>query len=72
MAALCETLLVSRAGFYAWRQEADTARAARDRELLPVVRDVFWHHKRRYAHDGLPRSPTPGASRAASRMSQNS
>jgi putative transposase len=48
VAALCDTLLVSRAGFYAWRRETECARARRDRELLPLVRDVFWHHKRRY------------------------
>ncbi len=48
VAALCDTLLVSRAGFYAWRRETESARARRDRELLPLVRDVFWHHKRRY------------------------
>jgi putative transposase len=48
VAALCSTLLVSRAGFYAWRRETESARARRDRELMPLVRDVFWHHKRRY------------------------
>src|SRR5207237_7877452 len=48
VAALCDTLLVSRAGFYAWRRETESVRAQRDRELMPLVRDVFWHHKRRY------------------------
>lgn len=48
MAALCDTLLVSRAGFYAWRRDAQSAREQRDRELMPLVRDIFWHHKRRY------------------------
>ena len=48
MAPLCDTLRVSRAGFYAWRQATDSARDARDRELLPLVRDIFWHHRRRY------------------------
>jgi len=46
--AVCNALRVSRAGYYAWRSEAASTRAARDRELLPLVRDVFWHHKRRY------------------------
>jgi transposase InsO family protein len=45
---VCETLRISRAGFYAWRLEEESARAQRDRELLPLVRDVFWKHKRRY------------------------
>ena len=46
--AVCDTLRISRAGYYAWRCEAESTRAARDRELLPLVRDVFWRHKRRY------------------------
>jgi transposase InsO family protein len=46
--ALCRTFDVSRAGFYAWRDEAESARARRDRELLPLVRDLFWKHRRRY------------------------
>lgn len=48
MAAVCDTLLVSRAGFYAWRQETQSARALRDRELAPLVYNIFWRHKRRY------------------------
>jgi len=48
LTALCDTLLVSRAGYYAWRRETESVRARQDRELLPLVRDVFWHHKRRY------------------------
>jgi transposase InsO family protein len=48
VAALCDTLLVSRAGFYAWRREAESARARRDRQLMPLVHNIFWHHKRRY------------------------
>jgi putative transposase len=45
---VCKTLRISRTGFYAWRSEEESARAQRDRELLPLVRDVFWKHKRRY------------------------
>ncbi len=46
--AVCEALDVSRSGFYAWRSEAESQRAAVDRELTGVVCDVFWHHRRRY------------------------
>ena len=46
--AVCDALLVSRAGYYAWRDETESLRAARDRQLLPLVSDIFWHHKRRY------------------------
>ena len=48
MSVVCDALRVSRAGFYAWRCEEESARAQRDRELLPLIRDVFWRHKRRY------------------------
>jgi putative transposase len=46
--ALCDVLEVSRAGYYAWHSEYETAGQRRDRELLPLVCDIFWHHKRRY------------------------
>jgi transposase InsO family protein len=45
---VCDTLAVSRAGYYAWQSAAESARARRDRELLPLVRELFWKHKRRY------------------------
>ncbi len=48
VAAVCETLGVSRSGFYAWRDERESVRAQRDRELTPLIRDIFWRHKRRY------------------------
>jgi len=46
--ALCAALGVSRAGYYAWLSSAETAREQRDRELMPLVCDIFWQHKRRY------------------------
>jgi putative transposase len=46
--AVCDTLDVSRAGYYAWLDQVETARERRDRELMPIVRRVFWRHKRRY------------------------
>ena len=46
--AVCHVLAVSRSGFYAWQQECEGVRAERDRELLPLIRDIFWRHKRRY------------------------
>ena len=48
LTAVCDTLDVSRAGYYAWQSEGESARAQRDRELMPLVRDIFWKHKRRY------------------------
>ena len=46
--AVCDLLEVSRSGFYAWRSSQESRRADRDRELLPVIREVFWSHRRRY------------------------
>jgi putative transposase len=48
LTALCDTLEVSRAGYYAWLVAEQNLREQRDRELMPLVCDVFWHHKRRY------------------------
>lgn len=46
--AVCDALEVSRSGFYAWRSEEESHRAALDRELTPEIVDIFWHHRRRY------------------------
>ncbi len=46
--ALCQVLSVSRSGFYAWRDERESSRTKRDRELMPWIRNIFWRHKRRY------------------------
>ena len=46
--ALCQTLDVSRSGYYAWRRGCRSGRAEEDRCLTPKVRAVFWEHKRRY------------------------
>ena len=46
--ALCDVLEVSRAGYYAWQSELETTQQQRDRTLMPLVCDIFWHHKRRY------------------------
>jgi transposase InsO family protein len=48
LVALCDVLEVSRAGYYAWQSELETPQQQRDRALMPLVCDIFWHHKRRY------------------------
>ena len=48
LAALCDVLQVSRAGYYAWHAEHETANEQRERVLTPVICDIFWQHKRRY------------------------
>lgn len=46
--AVCDVLGLSRSGYYAWRQGVPSARAQRDTELTPLVRALFWNHRRRY------------------------
>jgi transposase InsO family protein len=45
---VCELLEVSRSGFYAWRSGEESRREERDRELMPLIGEVFWRHRRRY------------------------
>jgi len=47
-AAVCGLLEVSRSGFYAWRSLQESQRTERDRELMPIIQEVFGHHQRRY------------------------
>lgn len=48
MALLCETLNVSRSAYYAWRQDKPSSRRREDNRLMPIIRTIFWEHKRRY------------------------
>jgi putative transposase len=48
VATLCQTLKVSRSGYYAWKQGCRSSRAEENRRLMPRIRSVFWEHKRRY------------------------
>ncbi len=47
-APVCDLLEVSRSGFYAWRSKQESQTEVRDQELVPVIQEVFWHHRRRY------------------------
>jgi transposase InsO family protein len=47
-APVCDLLEVSRSGFYAWRSQQESQRDGRDQQLVPVIQEVFWHHRRRY------------------------
>jgi transposase InsO family protein len=48
VAALCETLEVSRSAYYAWEQDVMSTRSIEDYRLRPLIRKLFWEHKRRY------------------------
>ena len=45
---LCEVLGVHRSRYYAWRRGSQSRRAREDAELKPLIREIFWEHKRRY------------------------
>jgi putative transposase len=45
---VCDVLSVSRSGFYAFRAKGLSQREARDEELMPLIHNIFWEHKRRY------------------------
>lgn len=47
-ATLCEVLEVQRSCYYAWRRGSQSRRAREDAELKPLIREIFWEHKRRY------------------------
>lgn len=46
--SLCETLGVSRSAYYAWRRGVCGTRQRGRNRLRPMIRRVFWEHKRRY------------------------
>lgn len=48
VSVICDVLSVSRSGFHAWQTRGLSARDERDEELMPLIRDIFWTHRRRY------------------------
>ena len=46
--ALCEVLKVQRSCYYAWRRGSQSRRAREDATWKPLIREIFWEHKRRY------------------------
>jgi putative transposase len=48
VAAVCQALGVSRAGYYARASGVAGPREQEDARLRPLVRQIFWEHKRRY------------------------
>jgi len=48
VAAVCQALGVSRAGYYAHTRGEAGPREREDARLRPLVRQMFWEHKRRY------------------------
>jgi putative transposase len=47
-AAVCDVLDVSRSAYYTWRVGEPSQREQQEATLTPLVRAVFWKHRRRY------------------------
>lgn len=47
-AIVCDVLGICRSGYYAWRNGAPSGRQKQEEEMLPLVRALFWKHRRRY------------------------
>lgn len=47
-ATVCDVLRVSRSAYYAWRSAEPSIREQHDAALAPLVRTLFWKHRRRY------------------------
>ena len=72
LASLCESLEVSRAGYYAWRSESQSTQEQRDRELMPLFATSSGNTNAAMVPGGSPSSWELKASRAASIAWQNS
>lgn len=48
LAALCQTLGVSRSSYYARQQGSVSRRSQEDQRLKTLIASIFWEHKRRY------------------------
>jgi len=48
LAEICETLDVSRSAYYAWIGASPSTREEKDMFLMPIIRKIFYRHKRRY------------------------
>jgi len=46
--AVCAVLDVCRSAYYAWRRGVPSSHEERDERLTPLVREIFWDHRRRY------------------------
>lgn len=47
-ASVCDVLEVCRSAYYAWRVGQPSGQEQRQTALTPVIRAVFWKHRRRY------------------------
>lgn len=48
VAAMCDALGMHRSRYYAWLRGARSVRAKEDGRFKPLIRSIFWEHRRRY------------------------
>jgi transposase InsO family protein len=75
VAVVCQTLGVSRAGYYAHARGGASSWEQEDSRLKPLVQQIFWEHKRRYgarriAAELAARGETCGPRRASRLLKQ--
>ncbi len=46
--SVCDVLEICRSSYYAWKSSEPSEREMSDDQLAPVVRELFWKHRRRY------------------------
>jgi transposase InsO family protein len=59
-ATLCKVLEVHRSRYYTWRRGSQSCREREDAELKPLIREIFWEHKRRYGARRIARELSSG------------
>jgi len=71
IARLCEVLGVHRSCYYVWRRNTPGPRRQGDESLKPLIREIFWEHKRRYGARRIAQElPTRGQSCGVGRVSR--
>ncbi len=72
VAVMCEVLNVSRSAYYRWLSDKPSVRRLEDQRLRPIIRSIFWEHKRRYGArriaEELASRKLPGARRRVRRL----
>lgn len=59
-ATLCQVLEVHRSRYYAWRGGSLSRRAQEDEAMKPLIRKIFWEHRRRFGARRIARELSAG------------
>lgn len=58
IATLCDVLVVHRSRYYGWLRGSSSRRSREDEALKPLIREIFWEHRRRYGARRIARELT--------------